>query len=215
MLGFADGVRAANHPFTSFRDAEARPESGTAAIMGVVPKTEIPLPPICRQQHFASTLVMVRYAFIPMLSLIALVTTGAVRSPHDAHEVRVEEVRGALVMHGEYPHFVRRNREVEKVYEIDLKDAGWDDDYLPAPAPDTITSTPIFCIVAQGFEDQERLGETGRTTFVFTRIESRQRVQSEGECGLDGATPWLSAIHPTRSPMMVPPAPESRRPFIA
>jgi hypothetical protein len=132
---------------------------------------------------------MVRYAFIPMLSLIALVTTGAVRSSHDAHEVRFEEVRGALVMHGEYPHFVRRNSEVEKVYEIDLKDAGWDDDYLPVPTPETITSTPIFCIVAQGFEDKDRLGETGRTTFVFTKTESRQRVQSEGECGSDDATP--------------------------
>jgi DNA invertase Pin-like site-specific DNA recombinase len=46
------GERPLTTPFPSFRDAEAHPECGTAAIMGPVPKADIPLSPTCGRRLF-------------------------------------------------------------------------------------------------------------------------------------------------------------------
>jgi hypothetical protein len=112
---------------------------------------------------------------------LAVVTAATARSQARTYHA-LESVRGALVMHGEYPHFVRVSLDSEKVYEIDLSGTGWADKHLPVPTPETVLLTPIFCITARGYEDKTRLGQTGRTTFKFTEITSTVEVKHESEC---------------------------------
>jgi hypothetical protein len=93
----------------------------------------------------------------------------------------IEEVRGIIVLHWEYPHFVRQDGSEERVFEIEIKDQQWRTAHV-LPLPGVRPNTPRFCVEAEGYEDRSRLGPTDRTTFVFTSIKSTKLVKSEDEC---------------------------------
>ncbi|WP_343517952.1 hypothetical protein [Sphingomonas sp.] len=94
----------------------------------------------------------------------------------------IESVRGVMVLHWEYPHFVRQDGPKERVFEIDIRDEKWRTKHFDTLPPEITRDTPSFCVTAEGYEDRSRLGPTDRTTFVFTVIKSTKLVQSEDEC---------------------------------
>lgn len=103
-------------------------------------------------------------------------------------EYPTENVRGVLVLHWEQAHFIRRDKLKEQVFEIRIKDARWMERYLPIRSQDTMFSVPLYCVSAVGYEDRKRLGGTGRSTFVFTKVTSTASIDAKSECaaGLTG-----------------------------
>ena len=116
--------------------------------------------------------------------LLAFPYEASARGQDQAQGQPAEVVRGVLVMHWEYPHFVRRDAGGERVYEIDLSRVGWwKEKHLHRLTPESVHLTSLFCVSARGYVDRERLGETGRATFVFTEITSTIEIKDEAECG--------------------------------
>ena len=113
-------------------------------------------------------------------ALMALAT--AQPSLAQARATNIEKVRGAVVLHWEYPHFVRQDGREERVYEIDIRDQKWRAKHFGALSPETHLEPPIFCVEAEGYEDPGRLGPTHRTTFVLNAIKSTKLAKSEFEC---------------------------------
>jgi hypothetical protein len=118
--------------------------------------------------------------------LLSLPLASALEGAAEAQENHsTESVRGVLVLHWEYPHFIRQDTSEERVFEIEIRVAGWREKYLPKLTQETMLSTPLFCISGRGYENRSKLGETGRTTFVFTEIVSTIEVKAENECVRD------------------------------
>ncbi|UYY57555.1 hypothetical protein [Sphingomonas sp. S2-65] len=116
--------------------------------------------------------------------LFALPEKAAAQGEDPAQGQPTEVVRGVLVMHWEYPHFVRKDANGERVYELDLsRVTWWKKRFFDPLTPESMLLTPLFCISARGYVDKDRLGETGRATFVFTEITSTIEVKVEAACG--------------------------------
>ena len=93
-----------------------------------------------------------------------------------------ENFRGVLVLHWEYPYFIRRDKFKEQVFGILIEDAHWMETHLPKRTREPMLSEPLLCISGVGYEDRKRLGGTGRTTFVFVKINSTTRIGAKSEC---------------------------------
>lgn len=119
-----------------------------------------------------------------------LMTLANAQSPSaQVRSTSTEKVRGVMVLHSQYPHFVQQDSSRERVFEIDIRDQKWSTKYFYTLKPETILETPSFCIEAEGYEDRTRLGPTDRTTFVFTAIKSTKLVKSGDECVQDTRKP--------------------------
>ena len=129
-----------------------------------------------------SDFVMERRTLAAAVLFLALPAETSGRSQVPAQGQTTELVQGILVMHWEHPHFVRKDAGGEQVYEPDLSLVRWKEKHLPPLTPDSALLTPLFCVSARGYVDTDRLGQTGRTTFVFTEITSTLAIDGEGEC---------------------------------
>lgn len=119
---------------------------------------------------------IIRSAFAISMALATAQSFAQTTSPTS------ETVRGVLILHWEYPHFVRQDGSEERVFEIDIRDHNWRARHFETLTPETVRNTSSFCIVAEGYEDRSRLGPTDRTTFVLIAIKSTKQVKSEDEC---------------------------------
>ena len=92
------------------------------------------------------------------------------------------QVKGVLALHWEYAYFATTISGLDHVFEIEIQDQRWLKKNRSLMMADPTSMGTYICIQGRGYVNPNKVGSTGRKTFILTKIISSAAVKSERDC---------------------------------